>query len=379
VAGSTVERVRAEVARRLAEHRLPPAATLLVAVSGGQDSVCLLDALASLPAPDAPRLVVFHLDHRLRGDRSAADAAAVGRLAAGYGLELCLWRVEVRAYAQAQGLGLEAAGHFARYQALRAEAARRAAWGAATAHTADDQVESVLMNLLRGSGLAGLAGIAPAQSYADPLLGPPLAELRLARSAATPALQVIRPLLALSRRDSGRYCRERGLPVRVDESNFDPAFLRNRIRHHLVPLLLSYNRSIDASLTRLATVVAEDEAELERLTDAVWQRIARSGQAEVAFDWRDWLGLSPALQRRVLRRAGQRLSDQAGWSFQSVESGRRLLERRLPARRLSLGGGVLLLTTRQGFTLRSAEGTGNPAAGGGQAEATPCSTTSNRS
>ena len=118
-----MERVRAEVARRLAEQRLPPSATLLVAVSGGQDSVCLLDVLAGLRAPGAPRLVVFHLDHRLRGDRSAADAAAVGRLAAAYGLELCLWQVEVRAYAQAQGLGLEAAGHLARYQALRADMA----------------------------------------------------------------------------------------------------------------------------------------------------------------------------------------------------------------------------------------------------------------
>jgi tRNA(Ile)-lysidine synthetase-like protein len=374
-----VERVRAEVARRLAEDRLPPAATLLVAVSGGQDSVCLLDALASLPGPGAPRLVVFHLDHRLRGDRSSADAAAVERLAAGYGLEICLWRIDVRAYAQAHRLGLEAAGRFARYQALRAEAARRAAFGAATAHTADDRVESVLMHLLRGSGLAGLAGIAPGQRYTDPLLGPPLAALGPVRSAATPALQVIRPLLAVSRRDSGSYCRARNLPVRVDETNFDPTYLRNRVRHQLVPLLLSYNRSLRASLTQLATIASDDEVELERLTDAAWRRIARLGEAEVAFGWSDWRPLSPALQRRLLRRAGQQLSGQAGWSFRSVESGRRLLEHRLPGRQVSLGGGVVLRSSRQGFALRAAHPTRTAAASGGQAEAAACSTTSNQS
>jgi tRNA(Ile)-lysidine synthase len=190
---------------------------------------------------------------------------------------------------------------------------------------------------------------------------------------------VIRPLLAVRRRDSARYCAELQLPIRLDETNLDPAHLRNRVRHHLMPLLLSYNPSIDESLTGLASVVAEDEAELARLTDLAWFEIARSREAEVAFAWTDWVPLSAALQRRLLRRAGQHLIGQHGWSFGAVEAGRRLLEQRTPARRLSLGGGVGLATSRRGFSLRLRAGQPGPRPAEAGLEAGRCSTTSKRS
>jgi tRNA(Ile)-lysidine synthase len=360
---------------------LPPAATLLVAVSGGQDSVCLLNGLveAARQAEDGPRLVVVHLDHCLRGDRSSEDAAAVEELARAYGLEAAIWRADVSRYARANRLGLEEAGRFARYQVLRVEAARRLAWGAATAHTADDQAESVVMNLLRGSGLAGLAGIAPSLDYSEGQLGPVLPETQVGPPTPSSTLRVIRPLLGLPRSDTAKYCRALGLAVRPDESNLDPTHLRNRVRHHLIPLLLSYNPSIRAGLASLAAVVSEEASELERLTEAAWSRLARLSGAEVAFSWVDWQALSPSLQRRLLRRAGQQLTGRQGWSFRSVEAGRRLLEQRLPARQLSLADGVRLSTTRQGFKLRRRPNPQVPPAEGGQLEATACSKTSNRS
>ena len=358
MADSIVAAVRAEVARQLRVCALPKDATLLVAVSGGQDSVCLLDALAAV-APGA-RLVVFHLDHALRGQDSARDAEAVRALATGYGLEVVVRRVDVLAYAQRQRLGLEEAGRYARYQLLLAEAVGRQAWGAAVGHTADDQGESQLMHLLRGSGLPGLSGMSDVQHFEARLLGPPLAGAPV--SSAARELRVFRPLLATRRAATARYCRELALPIRPDPTNLDPIHLRNRVRHHLMPVLESYNPSIVASLDRLAQLAADDELELERLADETWARLAEPAENSVEFGWPDWRALGKAIQRRLLRKAQQHLRPEASWSFQSLESARLLLARETPRRRLALGGGIVLNTDRSGFQVaRSAVAAGTAA------------------
>ena len=353
MAAETVGRVRSAVERALAALEVPPGVRLLVAVSGGQDSVCLLDALCAIPKASSVRLTAVHVDHRLRGEASAADAIAVEALARQLGLPSIKVQVDLAAYARRHALGLEEAGRYLRYQALAAIARREAAWGAATGHTLDDLAETVLINVICGTGPAGLAGMPAVQTYSSARLGPPFPELHVSGQSSANAmeLRVVRPLLSMSRQETAQYCAEVGLNYRLDCSNLDPVFLRNRVRHHLLPLLRTYNPSIIPTLGRLARLAADDEQELEHLVDAVWAREATVGPAEVAFAWDGWAALSAAIQRRLLRRARRQLGGGERWSFQSLESARTLLNRRAAGRRLSLGAGVSLLTSRLGFRL----------------------------
>ncbi len=213
---------------------------LVVAVSGGPDSVALLRALAMLRDEFALRpLVVAHLNHRLRGAESDADEAFVQDLttplAAG-GRSDILWRGTARGLPDAarRGEGLESAARALRYQWL-AEIAQecRAAW-VATGHTADDQAETVLHRILRGTGVRGLAGIPP-------------------RRHLSAEVQVIRPLLKVHRREVAEFLAELHQPCRQDRSNADLRFTRNRIRRELLPLLEhDFNPAIVDSLCRLA-------------------------------------------------------------------------------------------------------------------------------
>jgi tRNA(Ile)-lysidine synthase len=299
---------------------------------------------------------VVHVNHKLRAE-AAADAEAVEALADQLGHKFFSFEVDVPSYARRHGLGLEEAGRYARYQVLATAARAQGAWGAATGHTADDAAETLLINMIRGTNPLGINSIPTQQTYTRGGLGPPLSPPLSLPVTDTPGscviLQVIRPLLGLSREETEQYCWEAGRQFRRDPSNLDPNFLRNRIRHNLLPLLRTYNPSIVPTLGRLSEMAADDEVELGRLSAAAWQANATIGEATVAFLWRDWLAQSPGLQRRLLRRAGIELGAGA-WSFQSLEAARRLLAGRPSARRLSLGGGVKLVTTRQGFRLLAA-------------------------
>jgi tRNA(Ile)-lysidine synthetase-like protein len=378
VATGTVERVRTAVERALAALEVPPDVRLLVAVSGGQDSVCLLDALSAVLTAASARLIAVHVDHRLREEASAADAAAAAALAGRLGLPSITVQADLANYARQERLGLEEAGRYLRYQALAALSQREMAWGAATGHTLDDLAETMLINLIRGTGPAGLPSIPAVQSYRRAGLGPPFPELEMSGLREATELRVIRPLLSIGRRETAEYCAQAGLEYRVDCSNLDPLFLRNRVRHHLLPLLRTYNPSIVPTLGRLARLAADDEQELERAVDAAWSRAATVGPAEVAFSWDSWAGLSAAIQRRLLRRARRQLGGGEHRSFQSLESARALLGGRAPARRLSLGGGVHLLTSRVGFRLVAA-GPVSGATAKIRTESRGCTRTSRRS
>lgn len=341
---SQVETVRAAVAGSLARAAPPPDALIVVALSGGPDSVCLLDALSAA----GPRLAVVHVDHGLRGPAAQHDARLAERQARAAGVECTVRQADVGAYARAARLGLEEAARNARYQLLLAEAARRNAWSVATGHTRDDHVELLLINMIRGTGPTGFATFPPTIHHTQGDFAPPLPELD---PPAAGSVRIDRPLLEVGRAQTVAYCRERGLDYAEDASNADPAFTRNRIRHHLLPLLRTYNPSIVDTLARLARLVGEDETELERLTDEVWRRCAGRSGASVRFAWSDWAALSVALRRRLLRRASRELLGREAWSFRSIEAARTLLDGRSSGRRLALGGGVRLATARQGFRL----------------------------
>ena len=195
-----------------------------MALSGGADSAALLDLLSRLPGYNL-HLVAAHLNHSLRGVESDADEEFCRLLAARYAIPFEARRIDVRRVAEESRLNLEDAGRRARIELFDEIRIKYGATAVALAHHGDDQAETVLMRLLRGSGMTGLSGMA----------------YRNARG-------YVRPLLDITRPDIEQYLRGRGLEWREDASNSDTAYLRNRIRHQLLPLLEEYNPDIRALL-----------------------------------------------------------------------------------------------------------------------------------
>ena len=266
----------------------------VVAVSGGADSTALLLALGELLRAGRLdlRLTVAHLDHGLRGERGAEDARRVAEQARSLGYEVVLGRASVGERASAARDNLEQAARRARYEFLARAACEASARVVLAAHTLDDQAETVLLRLLRGSGAEGLGGIRPE---------------RVLEGAGDVLL--LRPLLGWARRaDTEGYCRERGVEARVDEMNADERFARVRVRLRLMPLLETFNPRVAETLARTADLLSEDaralEVEAARLLDAAQDdQVAGSETPREAWPLRaDVLAAAPrALRRRALR------------------------------------------------------------------------------
>jgi tRNA(Ile)-lysidine synthase len=218
--------------------------TVLAAVSGGADSVGLLRALAALKTGGSGRLAVAHFNHRLRPE-AADEARFVANLAERLGLPCEIGEGRVAEAAALQGDGLEAAARTERLAFLQAAAERFGARYVVTAHTADDQAETVLHRILRGTGIAGLAG------------------MRRARPLG-PAVTLIRPLLAIRRAEIREYLSELNQPFHEDSSNANRDFTRNRLRLDLLPRLAAeYNPEVIAALVRLAEIARDAQQAIE--------------------------------------------------------------------------------------------------------------------
>lgn len=290
-----------------------PKHRLIVAVSGGADSVCLLDVLVRLNPGATDSLVVVHVDHGFRAD-SARDASFVRGLADRLGVACDVVEVTGLEYARQHGLGLEQAGRALRYQALAAASIRHAARAIATGHTQDDSVESVVMHLLRGAGTDGLRGIAARATFDVRRLGPLMVE-------GVPATAtVVRPLLEVRRHETTAYCEARGLTWRTDPMNDDPSFLRSRVRHHLLPTLRTYNPAIDAALFRTAAVLREERGWLDSLVARRRARLLRPTPDGFEISLAPFRRQPPAVQRRLVRYAvGALGAGDDALSFESVE------------------------------------------------------------
>ena len=240
-------------------------ARFLVGVSGGPDSTALLASLVELRDDCRFELHVVHVDHALRPE-SRGDAAYVRRLCSRWDVPFNMRRVNVKGLRREEGLSVEAAARKARHMALLDEAAASGADAIALGHTADDQIETVLLSLLRGAGLRGLAGMAKQ-------LGSPFT---LPNGERVP---IVRPLLGVTRADVMGYLKERRLRPRQDASNADPTHLRNRVRHELLPLMERVREGAVSAVGR-----ASDDARLaleylESQADGLW------GEAcEIAVD-----------------------------------------------------------------------------------------------
>ncbi|MBK8899951.1 MAG: tRNA lysidine(34) synthetase TilS [Anaerolineaceae bacterium] len=283
-----------------------PKTKLLVGVSGGADSLALLHLLWQQLGAD--RLVAAHLNHGLR---AAADEEAdfVQATAAAWQIPFVSQKRIVARLAEQEKLSLEAAGRQARYQFLAGQARVAGATAVAVAHHADDQAETVLLHLLRGSGSAGLRGMLPVSTV------PGAQEMVL-----------VRPFLHLRRADLEAYCARHSLAPRTDSSNEDVQFARNRIRHELLPLLESYNPQISARLQQLAAITADEYAALSAQFDLIWPTIlAEAGDSWLVLARGAFNALPAAWQRLALRRVVQMLRPfHTEIGFATVEQARRL-------------------------------------------------------
>ncbi len=249
---------------------------LIVGVSGGPDSLCLLDVLVHLDY----NIIIAHFDHCLRSE-SRAEAQAVKKTAEDMGIPFLLGQKNVVRYAETHRLSVEEASRVARYEFIFQQAERHGVQAVAIGHNADDQVETVLMRFLRGSGLEGLMGIPPVRG------------------------KIIRPLIECSRAEIEEYCKENKIGYRVDSSNKEVVYFRNKIRLELLPLLSKdYNKNIKDIMLRLRSIISEVSAYLNQETELLFKEVARRESPEmVIIDLKKFTSLPLALKRRIIRKS----------------------------------------------------------------------------
>lgn len=284
-----------------------------VAVSGGADSVALLLALREANALKEPLGVVLsavHVHHGLRGADADADEAFVKEMCERLGVPLVVERVDVAARQSEEREGVEEAARELRYGTFWRLMSEGKADVVATAHTLDDQAETVVMKLLRGAWTEGIGGIAPVVLQGQ---GP---------AGQRAKGRIVRPMLGVRRAEVEVFLRERGQTWREDATNRDVSLTRNRVRHELMPVLRGFNPGVDAALSRLAEIARDEEAywqgEVDRVLPQVLlpgrpvrgggRRVSTvSGNSSCAVEVERLRGMAPALRRRVLRAAARGL------------------------------------------------------------------------
>ena len=273
---------------------------VLIAVSGGADSVALVWALNFLKSEFGLALGIAHLNHQLRGEDSHKDEVFVEKLAEKFGFKFFSDQKDVKAHAKSFGLSLEEAGRELRYHFFSQVAQKQGFNKIATGHNKNDNAELILMNLLRGSGLRGLSGIPPVRGGL-----------------------FIRPLIRMSKQDILEFLSCENRNFRTDSTNADTDFLRNAMRHRLIPYLeQEYNPSIVDGLTRLSHTVRQDEDFLEIETDHCFNIcLIDMEKSFVSLSIKALFGLHPAMQSRVLRKAIQKVKkDLRGISLVHLEN-----------------------------------------------------------
>jgi tRNA(Ile)-lysidine synthase len=256
---------------------------IVMGVSGGPDSLAMFHALCRLELP----LIGAYFDHGLRPE-AVQEAHFVHQFVEALGGEFAGGVGDVPSHQAKFGLSIEEAARQLRYAFLFEQARRQGAGAVVTAHTADDQVETVIMHLLRGAGLSGLKGMLPFTILPE----------------FDPDIPLIRPGLNIWRSEVMAYCQENGLKALADPSNQDITLFRNRIRHELVPLLETYNPTFKERLQITSLVLARDEAVLQALADESWgQALAAQGPGYVGFRRDQFLTMQEGLQARLVRRA----------------------------------------------------------------------------
>ncbi len=301
---------------------------LLLAVSGGGDSMALMRGMLQLGEQQPCRLAVAHFNHMLRGDESLGDAAWLEQTCGQLGIEFFQGSADIAQLSAKTGKGIEETARDARYQFLWETAVQQDFSAIAVAHTKDDQVETILHHLLRGTGIAGLRGM------------PALRELKSATSTDRSAVSLLRPMLRINRREVVEYLAEISQEYREDPSNRDAAYTRNRVRHELLPLLeQSFNPNVRDAIDNLGRQAAQLQDSLEFLVTRLLIACMVDIGADIArLQW-DKLSDQP---RHVIRECYAQLWKRQNWSRQRMnfEHFDRLAEMTLSGGTLSLPAGI---------------------------------------
>ncbi|MBI4733665.1 MAG: tRNA lysidine(34) synthetase TilS [Rubrobacteridae bacterium] len=269
---------------------------IIVAVSGGPDSVALLHFFKTIEDDYDLKLHTFHLNHKIRGEEADKDESYVASLALKFNLPVSLLNFDVKAFADSEGLSIEEAAREARYGQMDRLAKTIGADRVALAHHADDQIETFLMRLIRGAGIDGLSAIRPVRDI------------------------YIRPFLNIRKEDILAYLAENNLEYRIDASNEDLSILRNRVRHELVPLLIDYNPRFKESVLKTIEITNEEQQYLKSTIEELFKRIAATDAETVSFAVDDLKEQVLAVRRRLIRRGiAEVKSDLRGIEFAHIE------------------------------------------------------------
>ncbi len=305
--------------------------SVLVAVSGGPDSVALADVILTLAVEYSLRPAIAHLNHCLRGADSDRDAEFVIAFARQLGLPIYTERKNVLAFQRSRRLSLEEAGRRIRYKFYDTVAAKHGFNKIVLGHHSEDNAEQVLINLLRGSGPLGLCGIAPVREG-----------------------KIVRPLIYLRRSEIIDYLAEKNLAYVTDKSNTDPAFMRNKIRHHLIPeLQTAYNPRIIESLNRLGEIMrAEDQWFDDALEPILEQCVSFRAEKKTILALSDFNQLPKAVKRRVIRKIILWVKkDLRRITLLHVDDILQLIEKGRVTGRLNLPDGILVMRNTVELTI----------------------------
>ena len=345
---SLVEQVKATVDQY---GLLLPEDTLVLGISGGPDSLCLLHVLRQLADDYGVTLHAAHLHHGIRGQDADDDARFVQELCRSWGVPHTVERADVPGLAQERGMAIEEAARQARYGFLGSLVRSLGGRSVAVAHNADDQVETVLMHFLRGAGLAGLRGMR-ALAWMD--------ELRLGSAGdgpgqATERIRLIRPLLEVPRQDIEAYCQAHDLQPRFDRSNLDQTYFRNRLRHELIPHLKTYNPNVSEVVRRMARVLSADYDLLRQLVCSTWPEVVRHESDDaIVFDLAAFRAAPLGLRRSLLREAIHRLCQSLrNINWVHIDDALRIIERGDVGAMVTLPRGLVLILGYTQATLGS--------------------------
>jgi tRNA(Ile)-lysidine synthase len=288
---------------------------IVVAVSGGADSMVLLDLLFQLSKSFKLKLTVAHVNHNLRGKKSDADENLVRWAAKKLGVSFRAVRWKPPARGNIQDL----ARRF-RYDFLKSVACEAGACAIATAHNQDDQAETLLLHLIRGSGIKGMSGMEP---------------------ATREEVRIVRPLLAFSRYQIEGYAKKRKIRFARDESNNKLKYTRNFIRHKVLPVLESINPCVRESLAGAAKVLKDCSTALDEVAQAFAKEFLRTGKEKIAWDRGPFLKLPGAIRRHVLIHAYERLKgDRINLNSDQIEHMETISEGHEPKARYMLPGRI---------------------------------------
>jgi tRNA(Ile)-lysidine synthase len=261
-------------------HLLNRGDRLIVGVSAGVDSMVLLRLLTSLRQEFDLSLIVAHVNHGLRPKESEGEAELVQKESERLGLTFEYGLFDVKAFKKAGGLSLQDAARRIRFHFFNLLLQRHGANKIALGHNADDQVETLFLRLMRGSGLGGLKGILPIREG-----------------------KVIRPLLEVWRREIESFAQEMKIPYLLDSSNLKEDYLRNRLRLTLIPFIeREYQPNLKKIVLKTSAILREENDYLERAAEEAYQNIIQEGRDILSFKLPDYQSLHPAIQRRILRK-----------------------------------------------------------------------------